>query len=448
MKLVLKALITAGFFAILFGCYKKESNHYQPVIDHCEKQFDFAIEKATPLLTEKLVSPRTVEEGILKMVPCSDWTSGFFVGSLWQIYELTGHEKWKEKALQFTLPLEQEKWNGKTHDMGFKMYCSFGQAIKYVNNPLYKDILIQSAKTLSTRYNPVVGCIRSWDYNMENWDFPVIIDNMMNLELLLWAAKETGNGNFKEIAIKHAQTTMKNHFRADNSSYHVIDYNPETGEVENKNTHQGYSDESAWARGQAWGLYGFTMMYRETGKEEFLVQAEKIAGYILSQPGIQEGKIPYWDFNAPNIPDEPYDASAGAIISAALFELSDYSNNMVYLETAKKILSTLSSSEFLADVGENNGFLLKHSTGSKPHDSEIDVPLSYADYYYLESIIKYKNMETPEDPEGLSLVPIPENPAAKVSKMAMSQYPRGTIKARAKGESGTDPRDGILNKRE
>ena len=210
----------------------------------------------------------------------------------------------------------------------------------------------------------------------------------------MWAAKETGNDTLKNIAITHAQTTLKNHFRADYSSYHVIDYNPETGEVENKHTHQGFAHESAWARGQAWGLYGFTMMYRETGIQDFLVQAEKIAGFILSQPGIADGKIPYWDFNAPNIPNEPYDASAGAIIAAALFELSEFSGNSdKYLTVAGKLLDTLSSPDFLSPVGDNNGFLLFHSTGHLPNNSEMDVPIVYADYYLLESIIKKNKMD-------------------------------------------------------
>ncbi|MCY1719039.1 glycoside hydrolase family 88 protein [Prolixibacteraceae bacterium Z1-6] len=380
-------------FLLIFGCSVQKSDDSKVLIGHLEAQLDYAVQMAEQLSTKKLISPRTSENGELKLVSSRDWTSGFFPGNLWMIYELSGNEKWKEKALQFTLPLEEEKWNGGTHDMGFKMYCSFGQAIKYTNVANYREILVQSAKTLATRFNPTVGCIRSWDHNSDKWDYPVIIDNMMNLELLLWAAKETGNDNFKEIAIIHAQTTLKDHFRKDNSSYHVIDYNPETGEVENKNTHQGYADESAWARGQAWGLYGFTMMYRETGMTEFLSQAEKIADFILNQPGIKEGKIPYWDFNAPNIPNEPYDASAGAIIASALFELSGFSNHKaIYLEVAQKLLTTLSSDEFLAPVGENAGFLLEHSTGHKPKDSEIDVPLVYADYYFLEAIIRNKQL--------------------------------------------------------
>lgn len=381
-------------FFLFHGCSNEKPNDLNEIVKHCDLQLEYALDEIATIHTSELVSPRSIQEGHLKLVPARDWTSGFFAGNLWMMFELTGNEKWKTQALAFTLPLENEKWDGSTHDLGFKMFCSFGKAYEATGNEEYKNILIQSAKTLATRFNPIVGCIRSWDHNTDKWDFPVIIDNMMNLELLMWVAKETGNDNFKEIAVKHAQTTAKNHFRDDYSSYHVIDYNPETGEVENRNTHQGYADESAWARGQAWGLYGFTMMYRETGIEEFLVQAEKIADFILSQPRILDGKIPYWDFNAPNIPDEPYDASAGAIIAAALFELADYSTNTIlFKNVADKLLATLSSPDFLSPIGENNGFLLKHSTGHLPHNSEIDVPIVYADYYFLETIIKKKTME-------------------------------------------------------
>lgn len=379
---------------LLFGCSGSSLQIVNAnLIDHLAEQMQYAVKISEPLRDSVLTSPRTFINGKLKMVPSRDWTSGFFPGNLWMMEELTGDKKWQKTALEYTLPLKKEQWNGGTHDMGFKMFCSFGKAYKITGKPEYRKILIQSAYTLATRFNAKVGCIRSWDHNADKWDFPVIIDNMMNLELLMWASKQTGDDHLKDIAVKHAETTMKNHFRADNSSYHVVDYNPETGEVEHKQTHQGYSDESAWARGQAWGLYGFTMMYRETGKKEFLEQADKIASYILSQPGIKEGKVPYWDFDAPNIPDEPYDASAGAIITSALYELSHYSEQKAtYINVADKMLKTLSSPAFLAPVGENGGFLLMHSTGSKPHNSEVDVPLVYADYYYLESIIKKRNM--------------------------------------------------------
>jgi rhamnogalacturonyl hydrolase YesR len=377
-----------------FGCSNQNKQETKPdLILHVSQQMEYAVQIADQVKDSVLVSPRTTENGKIKLVRARDWTSGFFAGNLWLVYDLTGDEKWKEKAIEYTMPLELEQWDGGTHDLGFKMFNSFGKAFQFTGNDSYKNVVIQSAKTLATRFNPKVGCIRSWDHNADKWDFPVIIDNMMNLEMLMWAAKETGNDTLRQIAISHAQTTAKNHFRDDNSSYHVIDYNPETGEVENRNTHQGFSDESAWARGQAWGLYGYTMMYRETGMEEFLIQAEKIAGFILNQKGIKEGQIPYWDFNAPNILDEPYDASAAAIIVSALYELSTYSNNgNEYKEVAGRLLETLSSPEFLATVEENQGFLLKHSTGHLPGGSEIDVPLVYADYYYLESIIKKKNM--------------------------------------------------------
>ncbi|NQU52467.1 MAG: glycoside hydrolase family 88 protein, partial [Bacteroidetes bacterium] len=199
-------LITLSFLILLFSCNNQKADKLEILIDHCDSQIEFAIQTITALHTPDMVSPRTVEDGALKLVPARDWTSGFFPGNLWMMYELTGDEKWKDQALQFTLSLEQEKWNGRTHDSGFKMYCSFGQAIKYTNNSAYRDILIQSAKTLSARFNPVVGCIRSWDHNTDKWDFPVIIDNMMNLELLLWAANETGDQSLKDIAITHAQT--------------------------------------------------------------------------------------------------------------------------------------------------------------------------------------------------------------------------------------------------
>jgi rhamnogalacturonyl hydrolase YesR len=386
------AIVLILLFAGCINQQRKKSETDLPA--HFSRQMEFAVKLADQQKDSVLMFPRTMENGKLKLVKSRDWTSGFFAGNLWMVYELTGDEKWKQYALKYTLPLEKEQWNGGTHDMGFKMFCSFGKAWQFTGDSAYRDVLIQSAQTLATRFNPAVGCIRSWDHNADKWDYPVIIDNMMNLELLMWAAKETGSDTLKNIAVTHAQTTLKNHFREDNSSYHVIDYNPETGEVENRNTHQGYSDESAWTRGQAWGLYGYTMMYRETGMQEFLLQAEKIAEYLLSQPGISEGKIPYWDFNAPNIPNEPFDASAGAIIAAALYELANYSSKTIlYNSVADKLLATLSSPEFLAPVGENAGFLLLHSTGHLPNNSEIDVPIVYADYYFLELIIKRKNME-------------------------------------------------------
>jgi len=388
-----KFTLIVSFFAFLSCNSNNPGKETLSITPEIANNLKTSVEIFSKVRTDELVSPRSVEEGKIKMVPSRDWTSGFFAGELWMMYELTSDSYWKEKALEYTLPLEKEKWNGKTHDMSFKMYCSFGKAWKYAQNPEYRDVLIQSAKMLASRFKPNVGCIRSWDHNRDKWDFPVIIDNMMNLELLFWAARETGNELFKEIAISHAENTIINHFREDNSSYHVVDYNPETGEVQARNTHQGYSDESAWSRGQAWGLYGFTMVYRETGDKKFLNQAEKIAAYILNHKNLPENGIPYWDFDAPNIPNEPFDASAAAIIASALYELSLFSqNNSEYKFAADKILETLLSDEFLVHPEDNHGFLLKHATGSKPHSSEVDVPLVYADYYLIETIMRKSNL--------------------------------------------------------
>lgn len=336
----------------------------------------------------KLVSPRTLENGELKLVASKDWTSGFFPGELWILHAYTGNAFWKEKAMAFTANIEQEKLNANTHDMGFKVYCSFGTAFQQNKDAHYRDVIIQSAKTLSSRFNKTAGVIRSWDHHKETWQYPVIIDNMMNLELLFEATKLTHDSSFYRIAESHAIATLKNHYRKDNSSFHVVDYDSTTGKVLQKTTHQGFSDASAWARGQAWGLYGFTMCYRETHNPIFLKQAELITTYMLSHPNMPEDLVPYWDFNAPNIPNEPRDVSAAAIMASGLYELCKYSKNAkAYRKAADKIMESISD-KYRSKAGENKGFILGHSTGSKPSNSEVDTPISYADYYYLEALMR------------------------------------------------------------
>ncbi|WP_026903182.1 glycoside hydrolase family 88 protein [Pedobacter glucosidilyticus] len=357
------------------------------------KQVKLAKEK-TPFNSknEPLVSPRTLEDGELKLVPSRDWTSGFFPGELWYLYEYTKNPKWLNAAKIFTADIEREKLNATTHDMGFKVFCSFGNAYRLTKDNYYKDVIIQSAKTLATRFNPKVGAIRSWDHNADKWDFPVIIDNMLNLELLFEATKLTGDSSFHKIAVTHANTTLKNHFRPDYSTYHVISYNPQTGAVEKKNTHQGYSHESAWARGQAWALYGYTLCYRYTKDKAYLKQAENIAKYIFTHKNLPADLIPYWDFDAPEIPNEPRDVSAATVIASGLYELSKYSNNnKFYVDKANTILKNLST-KYIAPKGTHKGFVLLHSTGSKPHNGEIDVPIIYAEYYYLEALLRFKNL--------------------------------------------------------
>jgi hypothetical protein len=336
--------------------------------------------------------PRTINtmDGSLITSGTNWWCCGFFPGSLWYLYEFSGDKYLLSEAVKRTAPLEAEKLNTGTHDLGFMLYNSFGNGYRLTGNPVYKDILLTGAKSLISRYNPVVGCIRSWDHG--DWKFPVIVDNMMNLEYLFWASRATGDSTYYKIAVSHADKTIQNHYRADWSSYHVVDYDPLTGKVIKKQTDQGAFDESAWARGQAWGLYGFTVVYRETGNQKYLDVAKNIADFILNHPNMPEDMIPYWDFNAPGIPDAKRDASAAAIVASALLELQRYVDEDLskkYLDAAEKIIRTLSSPAYRAKSGENNNFILMHNVGSLPANSEVDVPLSYADYYYIESLIRY-----------------------------------------------------------
>ncbi len=321
------------------------------------------------------------------------WTSGFYPGSLLYLYQYSKDTALLNEALKRMQLLEKEQYNKGTHDLGFMMFCSFGSANQMQPNKAYQDILMNSAKSLSTRFNPTIGCIKSWDHG--TWKFPVIIDNMMNLELLFWATKYSGDSSYYKLAVTHANTTIKNHYRPDFSSYHVIDYNPTTGLVYEKKTAQGYADASAWARGQAWGLYGYTVMYRATKDKKYLTQANQIAHFIMNHPRKPADNIPYWDYDTPDIPATYRDASAAAITAAALLELSGYAdtkNSSSYFTFAEKIIKVLSTPTYTAKQKENGGFILKHSTGHWPGNSEVDVPLTYADYYYIEAMMRYKSM--------------------------------------------------------
>jgi hypothetical protein len=341
------------------------------------------------------VMPQSVRHDSLKTCKSSDWVAGFYPGTLLYLYEATKDKSLYNEALSRITLMDKEQYNTETHDLGFMMFCSYGNLYRMDPANKYKQILLNSARSLSTRFNPKVGCIRSWGRSSDTKEFRVIIDNMMNLELLLWATKVTGDSSFYKIAVTHANTTMKNHFRPDYSSYHVVVYNPLTGEIIKKVTAQGAADESAWARGQSWGLYGYTMMYRYTKNKKYLDQAHHIAQFILNNPNLPADKIPYWDYDAPGIPNADRDASAGAIMASALIELSKYSDKALakkYLNTASTILKSLSSPEYKAAVGTNEGFLLKHSVGSFPGHADVNAPLSYADYYYVEAMNRYKKV--------------------------------------------------------
>ncbi|RYD75571.1 MAG: glucuronyl hydrolase [Sphingobacteriales bacterium] len=381
------------FCALSLNLAKAQKVNVKQAFAAAEKQTDLLIKNvdSARLIKPNLVSPRTVENGQFKMVVSRDWTSGFFPAELWYFYQYTKDKKWLNLAKKYTQDIKKEQYNRGTHDLGFMIYGPFGNGYRLTGDTAYKSVIIQAAKSLSTRFNKTAGVLKSWDHNGDKWKYPVIIDNMMNLELLFEATKMTGDSSFYKIAVSHADHTIKNHFRPDFSSYHVIDYDTlKAGNILQKLTAQGYANESAWARGQAWALYGYTLCFRETKNINYLSQADGIAGFILNNKITPADGIPYWDYNDPNIPNVSRDASAAAITASALYELAKYSKNAKkYKAAADKILYSLST-KYTSKLGANYGFILEHSTGHRPAKSEIDVPINYADYYYLEALLRSK----------------------------------------------------------
>lgn len=337
--------------------------------------------------------PRSIKDGdqLWSTTGIHSWTSGFWPGILWLTYEYTGENKWAERAHQWTMSLKPVKnMKNKDHDLGFIMYTSFGNGFRLTENEKYTSILLETADSLMSLYNPEVGTILSWPYRLDEWGHNTIIDNMMNLEILFWASEETGNQKYYNAAVNHAYKTKKHHVREDSSTYHVVLFDSNSGKPTNKLTHQGYSDESMWARGQAWAIYGFTMVYRETGNNEFRKTACALADKYIEE--LPEDLIPYWDFNSPEIPDTKKDASAAAITSSALFELSDLVHNKnlsyKYQQKAKEMLVSLYNNY---RAGSSKVSILDHSVGNHNANSEIDVPVIYADYYFLEALIRQQN---------------------------------------------------------
>lgn len=362
-----------------------------------DKALKFA-EQQSLLLAQKYegqdgVLPRSFENGKNTTSDTRWWCSGFFPGTLWYLYENSKSTEMLRYAKLYTSRVEREKFTTDNHDVGFMLYCSFGNGFRLTHDKQYAEVLLTGAKSLSTRFNPKVGLIRSWDHNKKKWQYPIVIDNMMNLELLLWAADYSGDSKFRQIALSHADKTMIHHYRPDFSSYHLVSYDTISGLPHLKQTHQGFSKESAWSRGQAWGLYGYTYLYRITKEKRYLEQAKNIAGFLLSHPRMPKDYIPYWDFDAPEIPNANRDASAACVIASALTELSDFVDAKTakkYMKVVKVQIRTLASPEYTANQGENGCFILKHSVGALPFKSEVDVPMTYADYYYLEALTRLK----------------------------------------------------------
>lgn len=396
---------------------------------------------ARTLASEEAALPRSFADGKLITSDYGWWCSGFFPGVLWQLYGDRPDEELRRYAVLFTDRVEPAKKLTNTHDLGFMLYCSFGQGYRLTGESRYLDVIREGTESLLTRYDDRLGVIKSWEPN-KKWKYPVIIDNMMNLEMLSFLSRKTGIRRYVRVAETHANTTIRNHFRDDFSTFHVVSYDPESGVPHARQTAQGYSDSSAWARGQAWGLYGYTMMYRETLKPEYLRQACAIADFICSHPRLPEDGIPYWDFDAPDIPAALRDASAGAIIASALIELSQLdpsADASRWLAMAQKQLRSLSSPAYLAKAGEQGGFILKHSVGNIPQNSEVDVPLTYADYYYVEALLRMKELLA--KPSAAGDRQLWTDALMKIATPVMKNLAEGSLKKNFPFESLSDDPD-------
>lgn len=367
------------------------------MLDVVEQALQFSKEQSLLMYevigdTDGLLPRTTKKDGTLQTAKSNWWTSGFYPGTLWYLYEDSQDAALLDAALDMSKRVYKEQYTTNNHDIGFTIMCSYGNAYRITQCDTILPIINNTAISLMTRFSESVGCTKSWN----RWNYPVIIDNMMNLELLTAATRLTGDETFQNAAIRHADVTIANHFRDDYSSYHLVEYDSISGDVVSKRTHQGYSDPSAWSRGQAWGLYGYVMMYRETKELRYLLQAQNIADYLINHPTMPEDCIPYWDFDDPAIPDAYRDASAGAVIASALVELSTLANDVekgkTYRTFAEKQIRSLASDAYTAKLGENNNFILGHSVGFLANDSEVDVPLTYADYYYVEALVRLKKL--------------------------------------------------------
>ena len=415
----------------------------QTVYEPMEQVVERGLRRATNqslLLAEALKErqdalPRTFEKGAVQTIRYDHWVSGFFPGVLWLLYENAGNQQLRQLAEMYTDRVEPAKRVTNTHDLGFMLYCSFGQGYRLTGNRHYLDVIKEGTQSLLTRWNDRLGVIKSWESGPK-WQYPVIIDNMMNLEMLCFMTRETGDRRYERIAERHANTTMKNHFREDYSTYHVVSYDTITGQPHAKNTHQGYADGSSWARGQAWGLYGYTMMYRETLNPRYLHQAQQIGKFLMNHPRLPEDKVPYWDYDAPDIPNAKRDASAAAIMVSALIELSQLDPSELapqWLALAKKQLRTLSAPEYLAKEGEQGGFIIKHGVGFHRAGAEVDVPLTYGDYYYVEALMRMKQLLA--KPTGMDDRRLWVETLDRIARPVLENLAAGTLKQNMPFES-------------
>ncbi len=393
-----KLLLSLGVFLMTPAFCHAENNDISNVINN---DINFSTRQYSLMLQQigregKVRIPKTIDKlGRMVYIPIDDWCSGFFPGSLCYLYQLTNDKSWLLQSRRFTEALDSIQYLTWHHDVGFMIGSSYLNIYRLNPNKAYKKAIIQTAKSLCTRFRKKAGVIQSWNVDRgwqskRGWTCPVIIDNMMNLELLFEATRLSGDSTYWKVAVSHANKTLENQFRKDGSCYHVVDYDPNNGAVLHRQTAQGYADNSAWARGQAWAVYGYTVCYRYTHDRKYLDQAVKTLNFVMQNPNLPDNLIPYWDFDAPNIPNEPRDVSSAACIASALYEMNNYLPDNGYTSLADRIIRSLSSPEYRAPLGKNGCFLLMHSVGSIPHNNEIDVPLNYADYYFLEALTRRK----------------------------------------------------------
>ena len=369
-------------------------------LDYCAKQTQRTLtELKTDSGIDYTMMPRNImadeQHWNCRKATKEEWCAGFWPGVLLYDYEYTKDKQVLEEAENFTHSLKfLSHIPAYDHDLGFLVFCSYGNGYRLTKNPAYKQVILDTADTLATLFNPIVGTILSWPREVEprNWPHNTIMDNMINLEMLFWAAKNGGNPYLYDIAVSHADKTMKSQFRPDYTSYHVAVYDTITGNLIKGVTHQGYADSTMWARGQAWAIYGYTVVYRETKDPKYLDFAQKVTDVYLDR--LPEDKVPYWDFDDPSIPDAPRDASAGAVVASALLELSTYLPNGTgkrYKDAAIEMLTSLSSDSYQS--GESKPSFLLHSVGHWPNHSEIDASIIYADYYYIEALLRLKRLQ-------------------------------------------------------
>ena len=393
-------LAIPGLLLISFSCSRHELGTSDFDVNNSIKYCKQKLSQTIKHFDEEERLPRSINDGEKHWNGSSinSWTSGFYAGILWRMYELTGETLWSHHANYYTNILEPVRrlpW--KTHDFGFMMYYSYGLGYEMTQNPQYKIVLLETADSLATMFNPKVGTLESWPWmkRKRGWPHTTIVDNMMNLELLFWAAENGGNPVYRQLAEQHATKTLQDFMRPDNSTFHVVIYDSIGSDYIKRTTDQGWGDHSTWARGHSWATYGFVKAYKYTDNPTFLEAAENLAYYYLDH--VEKDMIPYWDFDAPNIPNEPKDASAAAIMSCALLELGSLSGEISkrnqFYRSGLEILKELSSEKYTTEVRDA---FLTNSVGSRPGNSEITSSLIYTDYFYLEALVKIKKYELDE----------------------------------------------------